>query len=204
MPVPVISWKSKDEKFFIEGKDLGYQAFKYQDLTLEAILRPRLMGYDDKDSSILNGMKDRKMSLDAGLKFVWDIPESGDTALSFGFVADTLSVYQGVEVEAAASKKFKGEIFVLKPRVGVRWQSQNLTDYYYGVKSSEAAGNRPMYQPHSTLNYFSDIAFYLGIHKDWVLTTMLGYEHLGDEIIKSPIVGKHYQLTAIVGIVRKF
>ncbi|HPN87993.1 MAG TPA: MipA/OmpV family protein [Candidatus Omnitrophota bacterium] len=204
MPIPIISWESQDKRFFIEGKDIGYKILRYQDLTIETILSPRFMGYDDKDADILDGMKDRKMSLDAGLKIIWDIPDSADTSLSLGVLADTLSVYQGVEIEAALSKKFKGQIFILKPQLGLRWQSKNLTDYYYGIRSSESTGNRPMYTPDDTCNYFSDLSFYLGIHKDWVLTTMLGYEYLGREITDSPLLGKKYQLTAMLGVIRKF
>ncbi|MBF0522529.1 MAG: MipA/OmpV family protein [Candidatus Omnitrophica bacterium] len=203
-PVPIISWHSKDGKFFVEGKESGYQVLKYQDLTLDAILRPRLMGYDDNDATVLNGMKDRKWSIDGGLRLAWNIPDSGNISVETSLVTDLLSEHQGQEAEIAVAKKFKGDIFVLKPKIGLRWQSQNLVDYYYGVQSTEATASRRTYEPSSSLNSFANLSFDMGVSKNWVMATMLEYEQLGSAIRNSPIVEKHGILTGLLGLIRRF
>lgn len=202
LPVPIIFWR--EGKFFLDGRRVGYDLYSEDGVKLSAVLKPNLMGYDDEDSTALNGMEDREWSLDAGARGRWEIPDSGDIALNLEVLADILAKSEGQQITLSIDKKIKGDIFRLVPSAGVKWQSESLVDYYYGVKTSEATATRAAYEPDGVVNYYVDVEFSLGLSENWVLTTVLNYEFLGDEIDDSPIVEDNYIFSAVVGIVRKF
>ncbi len=202
MPVPIVYFHK--DKWFVEGVKAGFEFWKYEDLKLRGFIAPRLMGYEEEDSLTLHGMDDREMSLDAGFELKWLLQNMCDIELIASMAFDTLSVYEGQEAKIAAQKEIKGEIFVLKPSIGLKWQSEDLVNYYYGVKASEAVAGRPEYLPDQDYNYFANVDFYIGISKDLVLITSFGYEYLGNEIDDSPIVDDRSIMSGVVGIVKRF
>jgi outer membrane protein len=161
------------------------------------------MGYDSDDSDALNGMRDRRMSMDAGLKADHALPWH-EVVLSGKVLADALSRSDGMEYELALRRSFKGKIFRLIPSVGVRYQSGSMVDYYYGVRDNEVRAGRAAYEPRGSLDPFAKVIFTSGISKQWVIMTMLGVESLGSEIRKSPIVDESYVVNAAVGLTYRF
>lgn len=202
-PVPIIYWR--EGKFFTDGRKAGYDVYDFnEDLGLDLILSPRLLGYDDEDSTPLNGMEDRDWSLDGGARLRWDIPDSGNVAVNLMGVADLLSKHQGQEFILSAEKKIEGDIFQLTPSAGIKWQSEDMIDYYYGVRNSEITATRAEYEPDSSVNYYVDVNFNLGLSRDWVLVTIFNYEFLGKEITDSPIVDDDFVFSSVVGVIKKF
>ncbi|MBF0385075.1 MAG: MipA/OmpV family protein [Candidatus Omnitrophica bacterium] len=202
LPVPLFYWHK--DNWFIEGTKGGYTIFKKGNFKAKAILAPRLMGYDDDDAAILNGAEDRDMSLDAGIELKLLVPELSGIELNAGFVNDVLNIHKGNEAKASVAKEFKGKIFLFKPSAGVKWQSANLVDYYYGVRATETTASRPEYNAKTSSNHFANLDFYLGLPKDFLLVTSVGFEHLGDAIERSPITDDNGIFSCILGVVRKF
>ena len=191
------------KNFYIQGVEVGYHFFKNDNWTLSTVVSPRFMGYSSEDSSVLNGMEDRQRSLDAGLKADYKLPWHR-VVLTGKVLADTLSRSNGMDYELAFYRAVKGEIFLLVPSAGVRYQSKSLVDYYYGVRESEARFDRPAYAPDGSVNPFAQVMFTSGISKKIIVVTRLGIESLGREIRKSPIVDKSYLLTGVVGLTYRF
>ncbi|MBF0486428.1 MAG: MipA/OmpV family protein [Candidatus Omnitrophica bacterium] len=198
---PLIVWDYKN--FYIKGVEAGYHFYDTRALRLSVVTAPRFMGYHSDDSAALNGMADREYSWDAGLSAEISLPWEG-AFLDMKIVNDVLSRNRGREAQVKLAKEFKGSFFELTPSAGVRWQSKEMTDYYYGVKANEAQAGREEYVPGSALNYFSGLMFNFGISKDWIVVTKAEVEALSDRIRKSPIVGEDYTVTAVIGLARKF
>ncbi len=201
MTVPIIVWDYKG--FYVRGSEAGYHFLQRGPLELSVLAEPRFMGYHTSDSSALDGMKDRDISLDAGLRADIDLPWEG---LSLGVKVsnDVLNRNRGHEAELSLSSEIAGKIWRFSPSAGLRVQSSQMVSYYYGVKTGEARADRQAYDPGMALNYFADTVFSIGISKNWVVITRAGVDFLSSEITESPIVARNYLLSGMIGLARRF
>ena len=196
-PVPLIVGQYK--KFYIDGKFFGVILNDDENLKVSIVGFPRFMGYDDKDSTQLNGMDDRDASLDGGLRLAWD---NEYFSLHITGLSDLLNNHQGQEVRLALSKKLlKG---FLTPRVGVKWQGKDLVDYYYGVLGNEARATRPGYEGSDTVNYTAGVRMAIPLGDEWAFVFDFEYENFGSEISDSPIVDTDKDVTYVIGAVYRF
>lgn len=200
MGIPFLALEHKG--FYLQGVEAGYRFFRKEGWALSAVIGPRFMGYDADDSAALNGMCDRRMSMDAGLKAERGL--AGNWTVSAKVMADVLSRSDGMEYELALRYPMKGRIFRLIPSAGVRYQSESMVDYYYGVRDDEARAGRAAYQPRGALNPFANLVFTCGLSRKLAVTTMLGVTSLGSEIRKSPIVDESYVWSAAAGVTYRF
>ena len=102
------------------------------------------------------------------------------------------------------AKRFIREPWVLTPSAGITWQSNNLTDYYYGVEWDEVTGSRPYYSAGDAWNPFVSLTTQYYFTEKWSSLVMLSYEWLDNEISDSPIVNKQYQVRVMAGVMCKF
>ncbi|UCG34694.1 MAG: MipA/OmpV family protein [Candidatus Omnitrophota bacterium] len=204
--VPIIFWEK--DRLFVRATYAGVIVAQTDELELNLHLAPRLMGYDASETGYLNGMQDRGWSkgwsLDAGTELIWEIPKLDGASLSVSFASDILDESDGQEARISFSKLFDFEPFYFKPAVSVEWQSEEMVDYYYGVRSSEATAARPAYFPDDAINCSVKFDFYMGLSKDWLLVSRLNFNFLNDEISDSPIVDEEYTVTGLLGITRMF
>jgi MipA family protein len=199
--LPFLIAEYKD--FYVKGLEAGYHFLKAAPLTLSVIAQPRLMGYSSADSSALSGMKDRRISLDAGLKAVYELPWHGLDATA-KVLTDTLSRNQGSMYQLALARPIKGKIYRIIPSAGVRYDDANSVDYYYGVNDDEARAGRAAYAPRGAVDPFANVAITCGIAKRWIVIMLLDVESLGPEVRKSPIVDKSYVFSAAAGLTYRF
>ena len=195
--VPIIDLEYKS--FFINQSSFGFYLFNGDMMKVSIAGAARLAGYKADDSSDLNGMQDRDGSFDGGLRL--QLKGKSITFTVTG-LTDILDEYKGQEINATLSAKLlKG---FLRPRIGIRWFSDDLVDYYYGVRSSEVATGRPIYQPGDTLNYLVGLTIGLPIDQRWALVGDIQYEVLGEDIEDSPIVDEEALFRFTAGVVYRF
>ncbi|MBU1906390.1 MAG: MipA/OmpV family protein [Candidatus Omnitrophica bacterium] len=195
--VPIIVGKYK--RFYVDGSSLGYILNDRKDFYLSLVVQPRFGGYDHDDSSTLAGMDDRKWSLEGGLRLTWN---NDLFLLNITGVNDLLGRYDGHEVKAIFSRDFLKGTFT--PKVGVKWLSDNLVEYYYGVTGSEATSARPVYEGGSTVNFIAGFSVAFPLGDKWAITGDFEYETLGSEIEDSPIVDESDDFTTVAGLVYRF
>jgi outer membrane protein len=195
--VPLI--KGRYKRFYVDGKSFGYILNDNEEFEFSVLAKPRLMGYEDSDSPVLAGMDDREWSIDAGLRFKWN---NQFFTLSITALNDILNEHQGQEINCMVSREFKEGLFT--PRMGVRYLSDDIVDYYYGVLGNEATPSRPVYTAEATLNYFGGFTVSIPIGEKWAVIGDFEYESLGSEIEDSPIVDTQEIITYIVGAVYRF
>ena len=102
------------------------------------------------------------------------------------------------------AKMFDFEPFFFKPAIGIEWQSDDMVDYYYGVKPSEATSYRAAYSGDDALNIPVTLDFYMGLSEEWLLVTSFKFNFLDDEITDSSIVEEDFTFTSIIAITRMF
>lgn len=199
MPIPMIFYQKGNLSF--RGTRLGYQLYKEDAFSLDVLAKWAFRGYDDDDSRHLNGMDDRDSSIEGGIAASY---HDGWGTTSVSVVTDLLGKHDGQEIVFGYAKRFIREPWVLTPSVGVTWQSNNLTDYYYGVERDEVTGSRPYYSAGDAWNPFVSLTTQYYFTEKWSSLVMLSYEWLDNEISDSPIVNKQYQVRLMAGIMCKF
>ncbi len=200
--VPIVYWE--EEHFFARGMKAGAILGKMDEYEYNIFMSPRLLGYDSSDSNALRGMQDREWSLDLGLGMVYRPESIKGSEVNLSFSHDILNEHKGYDFKLTASKLFDLKPLFIKPAIGVEWQSEELVDYYYGVRPSEARVGRPAYQGDSAVNFLTSCDFYLALSEDWLVVTSVGVWFLDSDIKKSPIVDEKQTIVGIVGITRMF
>ena len=201
--LPFFLYKTK--RLTVYGPMLSYLLYKHKDWELDIDGKLRFEGYEEDDSSFLEGMDDRNWTMELG--------GSISKTLSIGKItsnasADILNEHKGYELGLSYSYDFRKALgnpsLTMTPGIGFSYRSSQLNDYYYGVRASEAIAGRPEYKVGDSvgltagirLNYiYSDRVSFMG---------MMSFEWLGDEIRNSPIVEEDYLETFILGIMYRF
>ena len=202
LPIPIASLRY--DKFFIEGLKVGYIIAEEVNFRVDFFIAPRLMGYDANEEASLNGMGDRKYSLDGGVQLKLNLPSLDSFYIKTSVVADLLSENEGQEVSFSLCKDYKHDYFLITPSIGVKWQSENMVDYYYGVKTTEVRTGRNAYFPNAATNYFLNLNLNLGLSEDWIMVGIIDFEKLDNDIKASPIVDDDYIVCGVLGIARMF
>ena len=202
------------DRFYIAIDTVGYRLLASQRGSPEpgqtywyfdAIGKWRTDGYDSDDSDELDGMHNRHQTFDVGGEF----GVSGDWgSITTSLVSDALGVDNGQEVRVVYSKPFKNPFDVnnlkISPSVGLAWQSDNLVDYYYGVRNDEARSGRPAYDPGQAVNWLWGFDANYRLNDSWTLMTGFTYYWLDNDIRHSPIVSRNYSISIIAGVMYKF
>jgi len=198
-PVPLFAYEGK--RLYFRGIMGGYWLYAFDGFSDGPVLRPRFEGYNEDDSRELEGMEDRKWSIDGGLGVSWltDIGLFGVT-----FVTDLLGRHKGQELDFSYTILFKYGGFDFIPSAGVRWKSDNLVDYYYGVESDEIrfdqAISRASYEGDDAVDPYLRLAVRRKLTDRWSLLGAVQYEWFDDEIKDSPIVEDGYETSFLFGV----
>jgi outer membrane protein len=199
-PIPMIYYQ-KDNLYF-KGKTAGYELYKQGDLSLDLIAQWRFDGYDDSDSDYLDGMHDRKMTIDAGAQLAY-FDGWGKTTVSF--VNDILSKHNGHQIDLSYQKRIKlDDNLSITPLAGLIYQSNNLADYYYGVRRDEAIAGRAKYTAGDSYNPYIGINVNHKLGENWSVIANAQLQWFDDEIKDSPIVDKDHQLFIMAGAAYNF
>ena len=95
-------------------------------------------------------------------------------------------------------------LFIL-PSISFEYFGQNITDYYFGIDTSEASVNRPEYSPGSAWGSGFRVYMERPINDHWSVISMLRYIHVSNEISNSPIVNSRSEsYSAHLGVLWSF
>ncbi|MDM8565485.1 MipA/OmpV family protein [Candidatus Halobeggiatoa sp. HSG11] len=196
LPLPYLVMRRGN--FFIDGLKVGYRIAEGTSGRLDLLITPRLEGFDADDSYILNGMGDRDFTLDAGIDMVW---KQGLFDFNLSVLNDIVHKSEGREVIASISRTFilTDKKLILTPNLGLRWQSENLVNHYYGVNPTQARTDRPAYIGESTMNYIASLDIIYSLSKRSNLFMAVEYESLGDDVYDSPLVDKERIISLLLG-----
>ena len=88
--------------------------------------------------------------------------------------------------------------------LGLNWRSDNLNNYYYGVRGKEATANRTVYKSGSSANPYAGVALDYQLAARWSIFSLFRNEWLGNEISDSPIVDQDSKISVILGLLYRF
>lgn len=196
LPLPYLVMRRGN--FFIDGLKVGYRMAEGTSGSFDLIITPRLEGFDADDSTILNGMGDRNFTIDAGISMVL---KQGTFNFNFSVLNDIVNKSKGSEVIASISHTYilTDKKLIVTPDIGLRLQSENLINHYYGVNNNQAKPGRPAYTGESTMNYTASLDLIYSLNKRSNLFMAVEYEGFGDDVYDSPLVDKERVISILLG-----
>lgn len=197
--VPAVGYEG--DHVFFRGLQVGWHAWKREGLQLDVVAQARLDGFDAGDIPIA-GLQDRRASMDVGAVLTW----SGDAGkLEFTALADALNRSGGQELALDYGYPLTLGRVRITPRVGVRWWSRDLADYYYGIRSQEVVRGAPaVYVVPGALVPEIGVNVIAPLSRRWALFGALRYQRLPSAVAESPLVSKSSASTLLVGVTYVF
>ena len=173
--------------------ELGYNFYKTDDLKLSIYGRYNLYtGYKPKD--MVREFKDmdrRKDDLHVGLKAKYKMGKF-QTGLNGYVSGDVLGRSNGIttRVELNQPVPINEKVGIL-PYVAVKYMSDNYTDYYFGIKDSEASrgiNKGKKYDVDGTFNFEVGFRGKIDVTEKFAIMFSAEYIRYGDNIGDSPLV----------------
>lgn len=187
---------------YIHGVEAGYRLWEGgggETFSIEGGIT--FDGYESGDAPVLVGMSDRESALEVG--FVYRrVVASGE--LEIGFRNDMVSSHDGYSVNLEYGRKLWGnEKHRVDGYAGLEYWNEEKTDYYFGVRETEARSWREAYRASDTVHCFVGLNAVRKLGRHYSLIISAEYRTSGDTVSDSPLVTRNDQLSAYIGIFRK-
>lgn len=197
--VPAVGYEGKH--VFFRGLQLGWHAWRQEGLQLDVVAQARLEGFNARDIPIA-GLESRRESMDVGAV----LTASGKAGkLEFTALTDALDRSGGQELALSYGYPLTAGRVRITPKVGLRWWSSDVADYYYGIRPREVARGAPAaYRASSALVPEVGVNVIAPLSRRWALWGALRYQHLPAEISNSPLVSNSSASTLLVGVTYSF
>ena len=190
-------------RFYLRGIQAGFRVIEGERFGLDVIGRAQLGGYEEEDSSFLDGMADRRETLELGLAASWKL---GSFTLEATAAADALGRSDGLQagLQLTWNRIFGRGRAGLFPAVGIVWQDADFVDYYAGVEPGEARPGRPAFEGGSAVNLTVGVRGFVTLTERVRLIGLLQTERLANEFEDSPIIDSRWGYFGLVAVAYSF
>jgi len=188
--LPLITYNG--DSFFIDGTRTGFHLYQSTDWLIGTYASYRFAGFNEEDGMELDGM-DRNDGID-GRFAITRQTDFGNFTLDYGH--DISGASNGWDVDFRWGKLFSHGNYRIRPWIGITYEDQKLSNYYYGVKSDESTPEREAYNTKSSfeMRYGIDMSYRLAQHH--YLGFNMQYSELDSTKINSPIVADNGQFSS--------
>ncbi|MEJ2257507.1 MAG: MipA/OmpV family protein [Woeseiaceae bacterium] len=169
---------------FFRGTAGGVHLFSNDHIELNLLGRYRFNQLDPDRSDYYEGMEKRRQSLDAGIEARY---RGKWGSVNVNYLGDALGRHEGQSAEVTYRYPIDRGSLSFSPFISWAWNSDDLANYYYGVRPDEERQNRPAYMP-GAAQYFS-----FGLNTTWWLAdhiqffANMGFTGSDDVIDESPL-----------------
>lgn len=202
-PFPVINYKG--ENFWINGLGAGYYLFNdaSDKLSVLTYYDPTHFKHEDSDNKNMRRLTTRKGTVMTGLSYVHKMQHYG--SLRIALAGDVLSNSNGVTVDAAWLYRYVKGALSVTPALGIKWNSANQNDYYYGISQYESRrSNMERYDPDASVSPYAELSISYDFSGNWNLYSVGRWTRLSDEITDSPMVEDSWDSIMSVGVTYSF
>lgn len=193
----------RGERFNILGDTMAYNFSNAPGFRMEVIGKAENRGYDAGSLDVLKGMADRDMSVDVGGRVAL---HTGMGLLSADVTTDASGTHKGQTIDVRFGpdlykQQWNGSRELsLGVLAGIKWESDEVVNYYYGVRDSEATANRAAYQGKAAVTPYVGLDARLSLTPHITLDGNILYQNHPDEIADSPIVDSDQSVEANLGL----
>lgn len=117
---------------------------------------------------------------------------------------DMLNVHQGTEARLKWLYNLPVQNWNFEFALRLDWKSEEVVDYYYGVRESESPYWNRAYQAKSALNVGIELTTHYVMTQHWDLIFLARYTQIADEIANSPLLDQDHTSTFYLGTSYRF
>ncbi|WP_417551498.1 MipA/OmpV family protein [Marinomonas fungiae] len=187
--------------FIVGPEGLGVSGKVGNNDQLSAVLVMRESVIDRDENDLLKHFEKRDDATELAFQWTHFTPFVDLTAALSSDVSDT---HEGYEAKFMLSKKLDTDVGAFIPAVAIQHQSEELVDYYYGVRAGEATSRFAAYKGKAATNANASITHVYPITTEWHVATRLAYDHLGEGISDSPIVERSGYWSGAMSVFYRF
>ncbi len=190
------SLRHEGERLRLRGPELSYRLLEPFGVRLDLLAKMRFDGYQAKDSPFLQGMADRNLSLDFGVRA--GVHWKGSVIEGI-VLHDALSQHEGSELALNWRLPLRKAGWNILPEIGISRLNADLANYYYGVRSSESRPGRFAYRVGAAYNAHVALVLQKPIGRHWSSFLRAEVSRLDGELRASPIVDRRILSSVLVG-----
>ena len=176
-----------DDWVLIRDGELGFRWVTDNNWELGAIGRIQTLGLGDLKTDELLGISEREWALELGPTIGY---RGWPVHINWTSYFEPTDRHDGTISQLAFLLPMEWPRGYLVPSLEVMYESDDYTDYYYGVTPAEATPTRPAYQPGASTSTAVKVRWGYALSDKWLLTGKLGLKKSGSEITDSPIVDR--------------
>ncbi|KAA9001349.1 MipA/OmpV family protein [Affinibrenneria salicis] len=187
-PLPLVGYEG--DILFFHGLKGGAHLWKddVNQFDLFAAYDPRQFRPKDSDDLRMKRLDKRDSTALAGVEYTLRTHFGHFNA---SVAHDILDNSDGIIANAAYMYPIKLNDWEIRPKIGVRWDSEDQNKYYFGVSQSESGrSGLAAYQPGDSFTPYAELAVHYHVSESWNTFVSARYESLPDEVKNSPMVDK--------------
>ena len=183
--------------FLIRDGDVGIRWVSESEWEFGLVGRIETLGFGTSKAPELIGLNDREW----GLEIAPIVGYRGwPVHINFKTFTEVTGNHDGWISELAFTLPREAEWGYLVPGIGVIHQTEDYTNYYYGVSPAESNPLRPAYHAEGALNTAVFLRWGYALTDKWLVYGSVDMEFLDSEITASPIVDRDEMLSVSIGI----
>ena len=159
--------------------------------------RIQTLGFGTTPGKELIGLDEREWGLELAPIVGY---RGGRVHINFKTYAEVTGHHSGYTSELAFTLPREWEWGYFVPGIGVDHQTEDYTNYYYGVSEAESNMLRPAYNAGSALNPTIRLRWGYALTDKWLLFGTADMEFLDSEITSSPIVDRDEIISVSIGL----
>lgn len=202
-PYPLLNYKQN--KFFIRGKEAGFEIFKKGSHKMDLSLSYYDLEFKNKNTSNdqTKMLDNRKSTLTADIAYSFISP-SGIARLKTSF--DILNHSNGLLLDLSYCHPLKiNKRFQFNPGLGIEWANKKQNDYYYSISQHEALkSGLPQYRADSGFSPYIFLEANYNLSKKFDVFIAGRLNFLSSEIKDSPMTNKSKTASLALGLQYNF
>ncbi|MEL7312714.1 MAG: MipA/OmpV family protein [Pseudomonadota bacterium] len=152
---------------------------------------------DPDDVAEILEVPDRDFAIEVGFEFLTD----GDWGfMQFAVFQDVAGVHDGFEVAAEYGIGQVWNRWYVETAFRATYKSEQLNDYYWGIRSSEASAVLPEYTAADGVNFGVSLGAAYHLTERWALRFGIDLEYLNDAVRDSPVVDDNQVAAYFAGL----
>ena len=157
---------------------------------------------EQQQGNRLDGIKKRESAYEVGIEYLKQFKRSD---LRIRALHDVMDRHNGFLLSLDHSRPVYKKDWLIIPSWGITYLSEDLVDYYYGVRPSEVRANRPLYSADSGWSLTGRIYIERPINDKWTMFGFASYSKFSNSITDSPITSvSNATHTLAVGVLWSF
>ena len=148
-------------------------------------------------TSVNIDIPDRDPAVEAGFELLTDGRWGFFQATATHDISDR---HKGYEIDLTLGKAMHFNRFTITTSGGISWRSDELNNYYYGLRPEESAAQSSSYIADSGINWHLRTLIRYYLSRQLSAGAVLEYQQLSDSVSGSPFVTDDQVTTAYVGV----